>query len=144
MSGYDDLVPDKEFLSGERAISTADVAAFADLTGDMSALHIDAESAAAGPYGRPVAHGMLILSCSIGLAVAMKLWSDDTLLAFAGIEKLRFTAPVFPGDTIAVRKRVVDKQPLGDSRGLVTFDSRVVNQRGEIVIAYVDRYVLRR
>lgn len=144
MSGYDDLAVEREFVSGVRAISSEDVEAFAHLTGDTSALHMDPESAAAGPYGRPVAHGMLVLSCSIGLAVAMKLWSDGALLAFAGIEKLRFTAPVFPGDAIEVRKRVVDKQPLGDARGLVTFDSRVFNQRGEIVIAYVDKYLLRR
>jgi acyl dehydratase len=142
MTRLDGGAADSEVVSATRVISTEDVEAFAVLTGDFSGLHASAEKAAAGPYGRPIAHGMLVLSCSIGLAAAMNLWDDDTLLAFAGIDKLRFTAPVFPGDVIQVRKRLVDTRPLGETRRLVTFDSRVVNQRGEIVIAYVDKYLL--
>ena len=86
---------------------------------------------------------MLVLSCSIGLAMQMDL-VNEALIAFAGIDKLRFTAPVFIGDAIRVKKRVTEKRPIDASRGLLTFDTKVVNQHGAIVVAYVDRYLLRR
>jgi acyl dehydratase len=140
---YDDLSSDREFISRARVISSADVASFAELTGDRSAIHLDERAAAAGPFGRRIAHGMLVLSCSIGLAAEMDVWSG-ALIAFAGLDKVRFTAPVFLDDEITVRKRVIEKRPIDAARGLVAFDTRVMNQRGEIVAAYVDRYLLRR
>ena len=143
MSRYDDLAADREYESPLRTISAEDVAAFAALTGDHSALHLDADAAAAGPYGRPIAHGMLVVSCSIGLAVELGLLGDD-LLAFAGVERLRFVAPVFVGDSIRVRKRLVDRKPIDDGRGLISFDTRIVNHDGVVVAAYLDRYLLRR
>lgn len=143
MSTFDDLPLDREFVSGPRTISEADVSAFAALTGDTFALHLDDEAAAKSEYGRRIAHGMLVVSCSIGLAIQMDLVTP-ALIAFAGIDRLRFTAPVFIGDAIAIRKRVTDKRPIDATRGIVTFDTKVLNQHGHIVVAYVDRYLLRR
>jgi len=143
MSAFDDLPVDREFVSDPRVISADDVAAFATLTGDTFAIHLDDEAAARSGYERRIAHGMLVLSCSIGLAMQMDL-VNEALIAFAGIDKLRFTAPVFIGDAIRVKKRVTEKRPIDASRGLLTFDTKVVNQHGAIVVAYVDRYLLRR
>lgn len=143
MSRFDDFAIGWQWESPRRTISLEDVEAFASLTGDRSVLHLDADAAAAGPYGRRIAHGMLVVSCSIGLAADAGLLGGD-LLAFAGIDRLRFVAPVFIGDAIAVRKRVVEHMPLDDSRGTVTFDTRIVNQDDVGVVAYVDRYVLGR
>ena len=143
MSRFDDFAIGWHWESPHRTISAEDVAAFASLTGDRSALHLDDAAAAAGPYGRRIAHGMLVLSCSIGLAVEGGLLGGD-LLAFAGVDRLRFVAPVFIGDAVAVRKRVVDRTPLEDSRGIVAFDTRIVNQDDVTVVAYVDRYLIRR
>jgi len=143
MSRYDDLAIGWRCETPSRTISSEDVAAFAALTGDRSSLHLDDQAAAAGPYGRRIAHGMLVVSCSIGLAVETGMLGDD-LVAFAGLDRLRFVAPVFVGDAIAVSKRVADRQPVDDSRGVVSFDTRIFNQHGAIVVAYVDRYLLRR
>jgi 3-hydroxybutyryl-CoA dehydratase len=143
MSTFDDLALGREFVSAARTISSGDVAAFAALTGDTFALHLDDEVAARSAYGRRIVHGMLVASCSIGLAIQMDL-VNEVLIAFAGIDRLRFTAPVFVDDTIIVRKRITDKRPIDASRGLVTFETRVLNQHGDVVVAYDDRYLLRR
>src|SRR5437016_5067691 len=132
MSVYDSLSADRPIVSAARTISSEDVAAFATLTGDTSALHTDDGVAALGPYGRRVAHGMLVLSCSIGLAVETGVFAD-ALLAFAGLDKVRFTAPVFIGDSIGVSKRLLEKRPVDAERGMVVFDSRVHNQHGDVV-----------
>ncbi|MEQ1727241.1 MAG: MaoC/PaaZ C-terminal domain-containing protein [Vicinamibacterales bacterium] len=140
---FDDFDSDSPRESGARTISEADVQAFAALTGDFMPLHVDEAYAATTRFGRRIAHGALVFSCSIGLATEMHLF-DDSLLAFAGVDKLRFVAPVFLGDAIRVVKRVIERKPLGPAQGLVTFDSRVVNQRGELVVAYLDRILVKR
>ena len=143
MSRFDAFATDWHWESPRRTISREDVAAFASLTGDRSALHLEDDTAATGLYGRRIVHGMLVVSCSIGLAVQADLLGGD-LLAFAGIDRLRFVAPVFIGDAIAVRKRVVEHRPLEQSRGTVAFDTRIINEDDVTVVAYIDRYLLRR
>jgi 3-hydroxybutyryl-CoA dehydratase len=129
--------------SGERTITEADVMSFARLTGDFVRLHTDEDYAKTTAYGRRIAHGALVFSISVGLATEMHLF-DDSLLAFAGVDKLRFVAPVFLGDSVRVVKKVLERKALGDARGTVTFESRVLNQRGELVLIYMDRLLIQR
>jgi acyl dehydratase len=84
-----------------------------------------------------------VFSISLGLATRTNLL-DETLLAFAGVDKLRFIAPVFIGDTIHVTKRVSERKELGAEQGSVTFETRVVNQRNEMVLMYFDKMLLKR
>lgn len=129
--------------SAERTVSEADVMAFAQLTGDFVALHTDEAYARTTSYGRRIAHGALVFSLSIGLATQMQLFGGE-LLAFAGVDKLRFVAPVFFGDRVHVVKRVLETRALGDRQGTVTFESRVVNQDGKLVLVYHDKLLVKR
>jgi len=129
--------------SGERVVTEGDVMAFAALTGDFVELHTNEAFAKTTKYGQRIAHGALVFSISVGLATQMKLF-DGTLIAFVGVDKLRFVAPVFFGDAVHVVKRVVECKPLGDAQGTVTFESKVLNQRGELVVAYLDRLLVKR
>ena len=140
---FEDFESSGPVPSSERVVTEADVMAFANLTGDVVELHTNEAYAKTTKYGQRIAHGALVFSMSIGLATQMKLF-DGTLIAFVGVDKLRFVAPVFFGDRIHVVKRVVERKALGDARGTVTFESRVLNQRGELVIAYLDRLLVKR
>jgi acyl dehydratase len=106
-------------------------------------LHTNEEFAKRTPFGRRVAHGALVFSISIGLATRTNLL-DDALLAFAGVDKLRFVAPVFIGDTVHVTKRVTERKELGAEQGTVVFETRVVNQRNELVLVYFDKMLMKR
>jgi 3-hydroxybutyryl-CoA dehydratase len=68
---------------------------------------------------------------------------DDTVIAFYGVDKLRFTRPVFIGDTIHVVKKVIGKEPKGADRGVVTFETIVLNQDGQTVIIYTDKLLVK-
>jgi acyl dehydratase len=68
---------------------------------------------------------------------------EDTVIAFYGIDKLQFTRPVFIGDTIHVVKKVVDKQQKDGDRGVVTFETNVLNQFNELVIVYYDKVLVK-
>ena len=140
---FEDFESSGPVTSGERVVTEADVMAFANLTGDFVELHTNDAYAKTTKYGQRIAHGALVFSMSIGLATQMKLF-DDTLIAFAGVDKLRFVAPVFFGDRIHVVKRVAERKAHGDGQGTVTFDSKVLNQRGELVLAYLDRVLVKR
>ncbi len=140
---FEDFESAPELATRGRTITEADVMAFAGLTGDFVELHTNEEFARQTPFGRRIAHGALVFSVSIGLATRTNTL-DDTLLAFAGVDKLRFVAPVFLGDTVRVTKRVAERKDLGPAQGLVVFETRVYNQRDEMVLTYFDKMLLKR
>ena len=140
---FEDFESTGEITTRGRTITEADVMMFAGLTGDFVELHTNEEFAKRTPFGRRVAHGALVFSISIGLATRTNLL-DDALLAFAGVDKLRFVAPVFIGDTVHVTKRVTERKELGAEQGTVVFETRVVNQRNELVLVYFDKMLMKR
>ncbi|MBI4484674.1 MAG: MaoC family dehydratase N-terminal domain-containing protein [Acidobacteria bacterium] len=140
---FEDFADAAPVQSDDRTITEVDVMAFARLTGDFMKLHTDEEYAKTTKFGGRIAHGALVFSVSIGLATAMQLF-DDTLIAFAGVDKLRFVAPVFLGDSVHVVKKVVERKAMGAGQGTVTFETRVLNQHGELVLAYRDRLLVKR
>ncbi len=123
-------------------MTEADIVNFAGVSGDFVELHMNEEYARQGPFGRRIAHGLLVLSISSGLGVRMHDMSD-TIIAFYGIDKLRFVKPTFIGDTVHVEKKVVDKREK-DANGVLTFETQVVNQKGEPVIVYTDKLMVKR
>jgi 3-hydroxybutyryl-CoA dehydratase len=140
---FEDFEQGGAVTSRGRTVTEADIVTFAGLTGDFVELHTNEEFAKRTVFGRRIAHGALVFGMSIGLVTRMNLL-EDTLLAFAGVDKLRFVAPVFIGDTIHVSKRVFARQELGADQGTVVFETRVLNQRDELVLVYHDKLLLKR
>jgi acyl dehydratase len=125
-----------------RTITEADIVNFAGVSGDFVELHTNEEFAKAGPFGRRIAHGLLVLSISSGLMVQMG-HTTDTVIAFYGIDRLRFVRPTFIGDTVRVEKKVIDRQDK-EKGGVVTFETSVLNQNGEPVLVYTDKLMIKR
>jgi 3-hydroxybutyryl-CoA dehydratase len=140
---FEDFEPLGAVTSRGRTVTEADIVMFAGLTGDFVELHTNEDFARHTAFGRRIAHGALVFSISIGLTTRMNLL-DDTLLAFAGVDKLRFVAPVFIGDTIRTTKRVAERQALGPAQGTVVFETAVVNQRDETVLVYRDKLLVKK
>jgi acyl dehydratase len=126
--GWDSLTIGEAWASPARTITEADIVNFAGMSGDFNALHMDHEAAKTGPFGRPVAHGLLGLSIASGLASqAPRLIT----LAFLGIREWQFREPILVGDTIQVVSRVEAIEPQARGRrALVTWHRRLLNQRG--------------
>jgi len=127
----EDLAVGDEFLSPARTVTETDVVLFAGLSGDFNPLHMDHEAARNGPFGRPVAHGLL------GLALGSGLVSNAPrvrTLALIGILDWKFLKPIGFGDTLHVVSRVEAIEPRSRGRrGLVTWHRRLVNQQGQTV-----------
>jgi 3-hydroxybutyryl-CoA dehydratase len=140
---FEDFAGRAPIESRGRTITEADIVAFAGLTGDQTELHTSEEFAKTTRFGRRIAHGALVFSMSIGLATRTNLL-DATLIAFTNVDKLRFVAPVFIGDTIRIAKRVMDRTEIDATRGKVVFETRVLNQRGDLVLVYLDTMLMKR
>ena len=121
-----------EVISPARTITEADVVMFAGLTGDYNQLHTDEEFAKTTPFGRRIAHGLLVLSYAVGLLGRLG-FIEGTALAFRELT-WKFSQPVFMGDTVHVKARCRELKPMARlGGGLVIFDLSVVNQEGKTV-----------
>ncbi|MFL5330211.1 MAG: MaoC family dehydratase [Gemmataceae bacterium] len=128
---YEDFEVGDEWETAGRAITQADIRAFAELTGDFNPIHLNPEYAATTPFGRTIAHGLLTLSRASGMTVGHP---KIRTLAVVELKAIKFAAPVYPDDVIHVRTRVLDKERRGrGKRGLVTWKREVLNQDGKLV-----------
>ncbi|MFG2116431.1 MaoC family dehydratase [Streptomyces sp. NPDC048718] len=73
---------------------------FADATGDHQWIHVDPERAAAGPFGRTIAHGYLTLSLLPALVPQVMRVEGMKMGLNYGTEKVRFPAPVPVGSRL--------------------------------------------
>ncbi|WP_405135817.1 MaoC family dehydratase [Nocardia sp. NBC_01388] len=76
---------------------------FADATGDHQWIHVDPERAAAGPYGRTIAHGFLTLSLVVPMSAQVMQASFVRMAINYGLNKVRFITPVPVGSRIRGR-----------------------------------------
>ncbi|MEE9141877.1 MAG: phenylacetic acid degradation bifunctional protein PaaZ [Gammaproteobacteria bacterium] len=133
---FEDVEIGDAIISEPREVTLEDIERFADLSGDHFYAHMDEEAAKANPFfeeGR-VAHGYFVVSAAAGLFVDP---DPGPVLANYGLENLRFTKPVYPGDTIRVAftaKQKVNRET--EDYGEVHWDVEVTNQDDEVVAAY--------
>ncbi len=101
---------------------------------DPQPFHIDEEAAKNGPFGGLAASGWHTAALFMGMFVRGILL-DSASMGSPGIEELRWTAPVRPGNSLKVRVTVTDVQPSSKNpnRGTVFTTSEVFNQNGELV-----------
>ncbi|MBY0490936.1 MAG: phenylacetic acid degradation bifunctional protein PaaZ [Gemmatimonadaceae bacterium] len=144
---FDELEVGDTLITKSRTITLEDIEAFATLSGDTFYAHMNDEHARSnGVFEGRVAHGYFIVSAAAGLFVQPDL---GPMLANYGLEKLRFTKPVYPGDTIHVRLTVKQKTkkdtPEGTiPQGVVEWDVEVFNQHQEPVAVYSILTLVRR
>jgi acyl dehydratase len=137
---FDDIAIGACWTSRGRTITETDIVLFAGLSGDWFPLHTDREYAATTPFGARIAHGMLVLSVASGLIPL----PAGRIVAFYGMDRVRFTRPVFIGDTIHARAEVVEKTVREDGRGLLTILEEVRNQRQETVAVFTAKILMQR
>ena len=121
-------------VTASRTVTREDVDHFAEFTGDTFYAHTDEAAAAENPlFGGIVAHGYLILSLAAGLFVDP---APGPVLANTGLDRLRFTKPVKPGDTIRAVLTCAAKTPRTPQQGEVRWDVQVLDQEDAVVASY--------
>jgi acyl dehydratase len=116
-----------------RTVTETDNVLFTTMTMNPAPLHLDADYAAGTEFGRPLVNSMFTLALVVGLSVPEL--TLGTIVAQLGLSDVAFPCPVFPGDTIRVETEVTDARPSRSrpEAGVVVFEHRAHNQRGELV-----------
>ena len=119
---------------GTVEVTEEDVIAFASRF-DPQPFHIDPEAAKESPFGGLIASGWHTTALFMGLFVRGILL-DSASLGSPGVEAIRWTAPVRPGDTLTGRVTVTDSRPSATNpgRGTIVTASEVFNQHGQLVM----------
>ncbi len=132
---FEDYVPGAVFEYGSLPVEEAEVINFAKRY-DNQALHTDPEAAARGPFGGLIASGWH----TAGLM--MRLFTDHYLSKVAsvvspGVDELRWTKPVRPGDRLSIRVSILESRRSRSKpdRGMVHSRVEVLNQDREVVMS---------
>jgi acyl dehydratase len=128
---FDDVEVGQEWESSGRTVTETDVVNFAGVSGDFNPIHMDHEFAKTTPFRRPIAHGLLVFAIGSGLGVNCP---PMRTVAFLQVREWNFKEPLFIGDTVRLKSRVVEKTPRGRGRrGEIVWYRGVFNQDGKVV-----------
>ncbi|HEY7295206.1 MAG TPA: MaoC/PaaZ C-terminal domain-containing protein [Dehalococcoidia bacterium] len=139
---FEDFRVGEVFRAPSKTLTDAHFLFFSGLTGDSHPIHYDVEYAKGTRFGRPVAHGLLLVAMTALGAGELSQSFEESIVAFVE-QSSRFLAPAFVGDTLHPELEVVALEPR-TTTGLVAFTSRILNQRGEVVLEGQHRYIVRK
>lgn len=132
---FEELEVGDSLITHRRTVTEADIVNFAGISGDFFYAHTDETSLEGSIFEKRVAHGYFVISAAAGLFVDPK---KGPVLANYGLDNLRFTLPVYVGDTIQVQltcksKIKKDNREGQIPQGVVEWYVEVKNQNKEIV-----------
>ena len=116
-----------------RTVTEADNLLISTLTHNPQPMHLDAEYAKASEFGQILVNSCFTFSLTVGISVGDT--TLGTLVANLGFDEVKFPKPVFCGDTLRIESEVTAARASGSrpDAGIVTWEHRAINQRGETV-----------
>jgi acyl dehydratase len=134
MRYFEDFKVGEVTAMGPVTVSEDEILEFANRF-DPQPFHVDADAAKESPFGGLIASGWHTTAIFMGMFVRTVLL-DSASLGSPGVEEIRWTAPVRPGDALTARSTVLDVQPSSTTpgRGTVFTKNDVLNQNGEVVM----------
>lgn len=131
---FEDFEPGMVLESPPRRITVEDIDRYAALTGEDHPVHMDEEFARAAGFRGRIAHGLFALALVEGLKARMGGF-DRSVIASLGWDKVRFLAPLEPGDEVRLRLELVEKRPSSKpGRGVATERGSLVKADGTVVV----------
>ena len=141
---FEDFTPGKRFESAGKTLSEAEILDFA-WRYDPQPIHSDKVAAEAGPYGGLIASGFQTLVTGFRL-----IWQTNVLdaasLGSPGMEELKWTHPVRPGDTLRTVIEVLDARLSSSKpdRGVCRIRWDTFNQDDDLVLSLIAVHILAR
>ena len=139
---FEDFVLGERFVIPSRTQTSAVFAAFQTASGDTHPIHYDVEYCRARGMPDLLAHGFQTLVHTAPGAGLFPYIVEESLVGFLE-QSSKFLKPVYAGDTIYPALEVTELVP-GRSTGVVTLRSTVFNQRKELVLEGMQKFLIRR
>ncbi|WP_035484899.1 MaoC family dehydratase [Geminicoccus roseus] len=141
MSMFGDVKPGIE-TSFTKTFTEADLGFFCAISGDFDPLHVNEHYAATTPFGKRIAHGLAVLGLLSAPEAALSARAIDggspRRPVTLGYDRLRFLAPVFLGDTLTARYRIVE---LDETTSRSTAECTITRHDGELCV--VGRHIMK-
>ena len=145
MRYFEDLEIGAETLFGSYAVTLDEVLEFA-MKYDPQPFHLSDEEAAKTHFGRIAASGWHTCAMTMAVIARHVVEGGQAGLGSPGIDELRWLKPVYPGDTLTVRGKIVDKTPSRSKPDIGSFrtETIVTNQDDVPVMTYKSIVLIRR
>jgi acyl dehydratase len=142
---FEDIEIGKETEFGSYEVTREEVLDFARKY-DPQPFHLSDEAAAKTYFGRLSASGWHTCAMTMGVIARRVVREEQAGLGSPGIDELRWLKPVYPGDTLRVRGRIVEKTPSRSKPDIGSFrtETTVTNQDGVPVMRFTSIVLIRR
>jgi acyl dehydratase len=141
IEGFEGLKIGEVFKSPSRTVDAANFAAFQAVSLDNHPIHYDVEYCKRLGYPAPLAHGLQVLAFTAAGAGLFPHVIGEALIGFIDVSA-KFLKGVFPGDTLYPALEITEITPQ-KTTGIVAMRATVHNQKGELVLDGVHRYLLK-
>ena len=142
---FEDLEIGAETLFGTYEVTREDVIEFAQKY-DPQPFHLSDEAAAKTHFGRIAASGWHTTAMTMAVIARYVVADEQAGLGSPGIDELRWLKPVYPGDTLTVRGKIIDKTPSRSKPEIGSFRTQTIvsNQDGVDVMRFTSIVLMRR
>jgi acyl dehydratase len=142
---FEDLEIGAETYFGSYAVTREEVLEFARKY-DPQPFHLSDEEAAKTHFGRLAASGWHTCAMTMAVIARFVVKDEQAGLGSPGVDELRWLKPVYPGDTLHVRGKIVDKTPSRSKPEIGSFrtETTVTNQDDVPVMRFTSIVLIRR
>ena len=138
---FEDFVLGEAFYIPSRTVTEAQFLAFQAASGDNHPIHYDVEYCKRLGYPAPLAHGLQVLSFTAAGAGLFPHVIGEKLIGFIEVNA-KFLKAVFPGDTLYPALTIAELTRQRTT-GIVALRATVHNQKSELVLDGMHRYLVR-
>ena len=145
MRYWEDMEVGAETTFGSYEVTREEVLEFARRY-DPQPFHLSDEEAAKTHFGRIAASGWHTCAMTMAVIARYVVADEQAGLGAPGVDELRWLKPVYPGDTLTVRGRVVDATPSRSKPeiGSIRTQTTVTNQDDVPVMTFTSIVLMRR
>ena len=135
MKYFEDLDVGTERVFGTYHVTREEVLEFAQKY-DPQPFHLSDEAAAKTHFKRLAASGWHTAAMTMRVTVDCLTKDRQASLGSPGIDQLRWLKPVYPGDTLTVKAKIIDKTPSRSKPeiGSMRSETIVTNQHDDVVM----------
>lgn len=139
---FEDFKLGEAFYIPSRTVTEAQFLAFQAASGDNHPIHYDREYCRRHGHSELLAHGYQVLIQTAAGAGQFPFLVEDLLMGFIE-QSSRFLKPVYAGDTLYPRLVVSELKPQRTT-GVLTLGSTIHNQKRELVMEGMQKYLIRK
>jgi acyl dehydratase len=138
----EDFVVGESEIAGRHTLTEEEIIAYGRAW-DPIPIHVDPDAQDSAAFGGVIAAGTHLIAATVRALVRHP--PHLAIVAGLGLDEVRYLGPGRPGDTLEVRRTCLEARASGShpDRGVVRNLIEAVNQRGEVVLSYVDVLLVR-